>query len=255
MKDFIDKLDSIPLSNQDLLNIAKCLGKDLLTIRIRTYDELKNLNVNHINELFPYPVNSIYILLQTKDQNIGHWVLLMKNQNGIIYFDPYSFSLIESLEITKNDDFLYQLLVESQVDENEYKLQEIKQGISTCGRHVCVRSIFPVLSNKEYYEKVILPPIINKQVADSDVLINLLTAFLSDSDKIVKEFYNCVDCADKKILEEEFDKNYIESFDQNLSTDIPDIVDIKSYLSKNRKDIESTDIKNIGTGIERIYYI
>ena len=102
---------------------------------------------------------------------------------------------------------MYQLLdsSDSAVDQNEYKLQEFTQGISTCGRHVCVRSLFPVLTNKEYYEKVILPPIENKQVKDADVMINLLTAFLSNSDKIVKEFYNCINCEDSNstIIEEE----------------------------------------------------
>ena len=196
MKDFIDALESIPLSDKDLANIAKCLGKNLDTIRIMTYDKLHDFK--NLHELFSNKVDSIYILLQRKDTTVGHWVLLMKNIYGYVYFDPYSFSLIESLEITENDNYLYQLLDSSNsaVDENEYKLQEFTQGISTCGRHVCVRSLFPILTNKEYYEKVILPPIENKQVKDSDVLINLLTAFLSNSDDVIKEFYNCIDCED-----------------------------------------------------------
>ena len=196
MKDFIDALESIPLSDKDLANIAKCLGKNLDTIRIMTYDKLHDFK--NLHELFSNKVDSIYILLQRKDTTVGHWVLLMKNIYGYVYFDPYSFSLIESLEITENDNYLYQLLdsSDSAVDENEYKLQEFTQGISTCGRHVCVRSLFPILTNKEYYEKVILPPIENKQVKDSDVLINLLTAFLSNSDDVIKEFYNCIDCED-----------------------------------------------------------
>ena len=220
MKDFIDALESIPLSDKDLANIAKCLGKNLDTIRIMTYDKLHNFK--NLHELFSNTVDSIYILLQRKDTRVGHWVLLMKNIYGYVYFDPYSFSLIESLEITENDNYLYQLLDSSNsaVDENEYKLQEFTQGISTCGRHVCVRSLFPVLTNKEYYEKVILPPIENKQVKDSDVLINLLTAFLSDSDKIIKEFYNCVNCEDS-----------------------------------NQKVIENNFLEESGAGIERIYYI
>ena len=93
MKDFIDALEILPLSDKDLANIAKCLGKNLDTIRIMTYDKLHDFK--NLHELFSNTVDSIYILLQRKDTRVGHWVLLMKNIYGYVYFDPYSFSLIE----------------------------------------------------------------------------------------------------------------------------------------------------------------
>ena len=242
MKDFIDALESIPLSDKDLIAIAKCLGKNPNSIRIMTYSALHDFK--NLYELFSNAVDSIYILLQRVDTRVGHWVLLMKNSYGYVYFDPYSFSLIESLEITGNDNYLYQLLnsSDSAVDENEYKLQEFKQGISTCGRHVVVRSVFPVLTNKEYYEKVILPPIENKQVKDADVLINLLTAFLSNSDNVVKEFYNCIDCEDSIDIE-----NINTPLDYNKNDTITE------EESLDRKDIENIFSDEIS--LRRRYYI
>ena len=105
-----------------------------------------------------------------------------------------------------------------------------------------VRSVFPVLTNKEYYEKVILPPIENKQVKDADVLINLLTAFLSNSDDVVKEFYNCIDCEDSIDIE-----NINTPLDYNKNDTITE------EESLDRKDIENIFSDEIS--LRRRYYI
>lgn len=190
MDDLVKDLTKIPLSGDDLIEIAKKLGKQKEHMGWITYDSLNQ--INNISELFQGEINSVFLLIQPPNQNIGHWVTLGMNKNGIFYYDPYGLTIEQDIEITKSSSKLIQLLMGHDVDINKFKHQKFgtDEGaeINTCGRHDSLRAFFFMLSNQEYNDKIIMPLIKNGDVKNGDVIANLLTGFLSDSDKVVKTF-------------------------------------------------------------------
>ena len=190
MEDLVKNLTRIPLDGNDLIEIATKLGKNKDHMGWITYDSLDQ--INNISELFKGEINSIFLLIQPPMTNIGHWVTLGSNKNGLFYYDPYGLTPEQDIEITKSSSKLIQLLMGHTVDVNKYKHQlfgtDMGTEVNTCGRHDAMRAFFYMLSNKEYNDKIIMPLIKSGDVKNGDVVANLLTGFLSDSDKVVKMF-------------------------------------------------------------------
>ena len=190
MDDLIDDLTKIPLSGDDLIDIAVKLGKERSTMAWITYTSLND--VGSINDLFKDgQIDSIFILIQPEGQTIGHWVTLGSNEYGIFYYDPYGIDIEQDAQIAKSDRLIV-LLMGHMVDVNKFMHQKFGTDngseINTCGRHDAVRAFFSWMTNAEYNEKIIMPLIIRKQVKDPDIVVNLLTAFLSSSDKVIEQF-------------------------------------------------------------------
>ncbi len=187
--DLIQKLETIPLSGQDLIEICTKLGNP--DVMWMLYDDLSE--IRSLDELFQGGINTVLLLLQIKHedgiQSVGHWVALMDNKKSenVIYYDPYGLSINEDLQITNEPDLLSRLLSGKNVDINHFRHQNIKSEVNTCGRHTCLRSVFYFLSNKDYNDDIIMPPIKNKEVRDADIMISLITGLLSKSDEVVKK--------------------------------------------------------------------
>lgn len=197
MDDLNKKITEIPLSGKDLIEICVKLGKSQNTIKWILYDDLNT--IMNIDELFSDEIDSVFILLQPPNEKIGHWILLAINNHGLVWYDPYGLSIMEDLEITKQNDIIIKLINSSGVplDENTFQHQEFdtvnsgseQTNINSCGRHTATRSFFSWMTNKQYNDEIVMPLIKNGEVNKPDTIVNLLTAFLSDSDKIVEKFF------------------------------------------------------------------
>jgi len=191
MNDLIDDLNMIPLSGDDLVEICCKLGKPKGSVMWTTYSDLHKRT-----QLFPDGVDSIFVLMQPPNSQVGHWDMVGRNTNDVFFYDPYSLSLAESIEISKQDDMLPQLIMkaiggnESLYDENKFKHQNFGKGkdINTCGRHTVFRAFHSWMTNKQYNDFVIDPLVEDRDVKNPDVLVNLITGFLSKSDSVVEQF-------------------------------------------------------------------
>lgn len=194
MDNLNDDLTKIPLSGDDLIEIATKLGRNKDEMAWVTYDGLHMFDSLH--DLFnTKEIDTLFILMQPPGENIGHWATLgiAANPNGGFYwYDPYGFSIENVLQITKADNILLEFLRGQKVDENTHRHQKLGTDngaeINTCGRHDAVRVLFNHLTNDEYNSRVIMPLIDKKVVDNADTIVNLMTAFLSDSDKVVEQF-------------------------------------------------------------------
>lgn len=154
LTDDIAELKDQALSND---NITHAMKGDVSVI---LYTEL--VNHKNIRELFTQS-NNVVLLFPVEARNYGHYVGLMyyPDLDMVSVFDPYGMSIYEDI---KNSDYLMRqdtrvieslprLLKDSnvRVNVNRIRFQELKNGISTCGKHVIVRMIFrDILSHTDY---------------------------------------------------------------------------------------------------------
>lgn len=197
MDDLLNQLSAIPLSGEDLIDMATKMG-NAHTGWI-SYDDLNT--VRNINDLFMVnaqtgekKLNAVFVLLQIHNDAqmpvVGHWILLsLDDQNRVSYYDPYALSIEEDIKVTGESQLLPRLLQGVDVDVNRFKHQKFKDDIQTCGRHTAVRAFFHFMSNQEYNDQVVMPLIRTREVKDADTFVNLMTAFLSKSDMVVKTFF------------------------------------------------------------------
>ena len=139
----IDKLKRKALSDDEIFN-ALC-GHT----RIFLYQDI--MSAKTIDDLFG-PYDSVVILYE-KEPKVGHWVCLIRNGDTIEFFDSYGM-FPESEKDYIDHEFLRntgqlqnklaQLLHDAwnlgyKVEYNDYGMQVMKDGVSTCGRHVISR--------------------------------------------------------------------------------------------------------------------
>ena len=156
---------SIPLSSQDIRDSMD--GK----VKVIRYGELSEYN--NIDDLL-YPYGNVAILYQTKP-NYGHWTCIFKRKvkrgekkgyrrgpnEEIEFFDPYGIMLDDELEFipyqfrvesNQVNKYLTNLLMKSKypININHIPFQELKDGVNSCGRHVCLRMLLKNMSLKDY---------------------------------------------------------------------------------------------------------
>lgn len=172
----IENHESIALSNYEINNILNDKTK------ILTYKALPQFNdINQILE--PY---KNFIMLYMSRPNYGHWICVIKHPDRIEFFDPYGgkntpdeeLNMIndEVKEITnQNYPYLSQLLYDSNypIEYNNYKFQEHKKGINTCGRHCIVRVLFKKLLLDDYHD--LMTHLCNKLNMNYDQLVTYIT--------------------------------------------------------------------------------
>lgn len=147
MNSEIKNIEDVELSKQDIREMTSPNSPNVID-----YIELQR--IGNLDAVFK---NGGCILLIdtsiTADAKTGHWVLLL-HQGGknIEHFDSYGFGIDKELDIANRDLLRYgggnQLtphltaLIQKDgynVIENNHKLQILKDGINTCGRHCVVR--------------------------------------------------------------------------------------------------------------------
>ena len=188
----VNKIEEIPLSGDDLIAIAKCLGS--VRSKFMLYDDLPKFK--DVNELFGKDIDSIYLLLQIKNQetglsSVGHWVCFIfhREKNEYYWFDPYGLRITEDLSLTHEPDHIIKLVRGIKVEENTKQYQKFSSDINTCGRHCVVRSVFYHLNNKEY-DKLLISPMVPLPIKEADSLVALLTGLASKSDEVLITFFN-----------------------------------------------------------------
>lgn len=180
MKDIV-KLLSYSLTDSDMKKVFKPKR-----INIVLYQDLEKYK--HIDDLFKKSNFNHCILFfpENEQGNVGHWIAIIKHKNGTYeYFDPYkdvkgkdgiytpdeekkwlSKKIIRKLNIEQPT--LTNLFIESGITSimcNPYPFQEEKQGINTCGRHVCCRLLHSNLTIDEYWN------FIQKSAKNPDIFV------------------------------------------------------------------------------------
>jgi len=150
----IDRLKRKALSDDEIFNALS--GHT----RIFLYRDIVNMKT--IDDLFGN-YDSV-VLLYEKEPKVGHWVGLLRRGNVIEFFDSYGiFPDGEKEYLDKRFldlsgqrfNKLASLLLDAwnlgyTVEYNDYHLQVMQDGVSTCGRHVISRIWHKDMSIDEY---------------------------------------------------------------------------------------------------------
>lgn len=103
------------------------------------------------------------ILIQSRPTN--HWVLVMQLDDGSTLFqDSYGMfpsdqfnwipKSIQKMTNQNKKKILHIMETTPNMRYNQYKLQKSKTSISTCGKHCCVRALFPDLDENQYWDLI-----------------------------------------------------------------------------------------------------
>ena len=153
LKDLLNELDSMALSEAEFKRVANC-NSFLLFTDLAKYNSLEQL----------FQVNGDKILLALKSTpNFAHFMCICKqNNNRAIYFESYGKTIEElirespyTLDLSRGVNLLKKLENNSKIsiDYNRYCHQKnhMKNNpINTCGFHSANRIRYSHLSNKEY---------------------------------------------------------------------------------------------------------
>lgn len=166
-----------PMGDDDIKNY---LG---VSVPIIKYSQLENFE--SIEDILPN--NKTYvILLYESELNSGHWVIILRYNDIIEYFDPYGYEVDnpinwidehKNFELGQDKKFLSELLdnYKGKVIYNPIDYQVLKNDINTCGRHCVVRCLMNRKFNfnlKEYYNFMKL--IKNKLNTNYDIIVSNL---------------------------------------------------------------------------------
>lgn len=176
MNGIIKELKNVALSGSDIYNACE------KNIKVLKYGQL--LKFKNIDDAFN-PYNAISLLYELKN-NYGHWVLLLRHQknNTIEFFDSYGMFIDDQLKHVSDEfrnnsgqKFIYlsKLLADSKykIIYNSVKIQEKKNGVSSCGRHLCLRYLLRDMPLDQYV-KILKSDKCN----NSDDIVTYLTAFV-----------------------------------------------------------------------------
>ena len=172
----INRLKRKSLSDEEIFNALK--GRT----NIFLYGDI--LGATDIDELFG-DFDSAVILYE-KEPKLGHWVALLRRGNRIEFFDPYGiFPDLEKSYLNRDylvstgqnynklADLLYHSWNKYVVEYNNFRLQTMKDGVSTCGRHVIARIWNKKLSINQYYK--LINSFKKKFGLDADDVVAILT--------------------------------------------------------------------------------
>src|ERR1043166_5728715 len=173
-KKFIKHLEKISLSNTDVLKLLDGKANLVLYPDIRKYKNIDDL-------LGKY--GACVILYLTKE-NYGHWCCIFKqNKNTIQFFDSYGEMVDNALDYSMDPYFkkkkgmdlpllthmLYNCYNKYEIRFNNFKFQEDKTDVNTCGRFVVVRIWSKNLDEYEFND------FMNSTKYKPDELVSLLT--------------------------------------------------------------------------------
>lgn len=160
-----------PLSSTDI--------KSILPTRLITYNDLNNFS--SIDQLL---INDMVIILVPMEYlNQGHWICLIKNLDGIEYFDPYGFFPEEAKKYTvpniqNHNNLINKLMKNSpyQLSYNEIDFQAQDDNIATCGRWCILRCLMRYTGLYEF--ESIIKDLCKKYYLTPDEFVYIITEFL-----------------------------------------------------------------------------
>ena len=145
LKKVVDKEIAYQVSNIDIM---RAFQKSGYKITIKIYSQLEN--VNNLIQLLPKTKSACFILLQTSDKS-GHWIVIIRNNKTITYWDSYGIKADGELSNIPQDERyeldeenpLLQPLISSLSSDYNYIYNSIKfqdygsvrgSPVNTCGR-------------------------------------------------------------------------------------------------------------------------
>ena len=143
-----------PLTNYD---ISKILNNNC---KIIEYSDLYD-----IESLKDIMIDKCIVILYRSSDDSAHWCCIFEHDNNDIeFFDPYGTIIDNEIEQIKHVNPSYaqqyyhgkrliELILKGNYKDiiyNNYKMQELKSNINTCGRHVCCRLLFKDYSLDDY---------------------------------------------------------------------------------------------------------
>ncbi len=171
MEEILKMLMSKAFSDQDIL---KPIDN---TANLVTYKEL--VRYRSLNELLGKH-RACVILYDINQDSVGHWTVLIEHYNGELeFFDPYATAVDDWLQKAhpskrqKYHNHLTRLIYEDGRDiiYNDKVVQQMKDGINTCGRHVLCRLLLRDIAVDDYIN------IITTSKYKPDELVTLMTFF------------------------------------------------------------------------------
>ncbi len=129
--------NSYLVSNVDITRLVNY--PYLKIIQYKTLYEYKTLN-----QLLPQPKSILAILINTAPQQGGHWVILTRSNNNLMYFDSYGKAVDDELKFVQDkvllhedEPYLKHLIINSgmNLSQNKIKFQKYGNNINTCGKY------------------------------------------------------------------------------------------------------------------------
>jgi hypothetical protein len=141
-------IDSNPDSLSYLVSSIDLKNKINHKIKIIQYKNL--FKYNNLLQLLPNKISILVILINTSPSGTGHWVVLMRQDTLLTYFDSYGKQLDEELKYISNTNrtVLHEtnpylsILVSKLIKEgytlttNNIEFQRYANGVNTCGKYV-----------------------------------------------------------------------------------------------------------------------
>lgn len=169
------------ISSDDLL---KYFG-EMINDKIVKYSDLDNYKT--IEQLLP-DNNDFKIILIENQLNSGHWVVILRYDNTIEFFNSYGLmpsvdlNFIDNLQnkmLGQDIKFLNILLNECKnrfnIIYNKKRFQKLQPNINTCGRHTILRIImFQHFQLDLYKYNIFIEKLMNKYDYPADIICCLL---------------------------------------------------------------------------------
>jgi hypothetical protein len=143
-------------------------GSDILKILNNNTNIIEYKQLYNIEDLEDIFINGSCVILYRSAPNLAHWCCIFKNIYGLEFFDPYGCIIdneineIEEMNPNYANNYynnghkrLLELVLKTGYNEltyNNYKLQQMKHNINTCGRHCAVRLLFKNLNLEDYVD-------------------------------------------------------------------------------------------------------
>lgn len=169
------------VTNQDLHN------KIHHSIKIMEYPALAKCT--NILQILPNSFSILILLIETSSHS-GHWVMIVRQNNIITFFDSYGLKYDQELKFVNNNvrqqlhenPFLTPLfnLAKKQgftINYNKKRLQQFSPNINTCGKHVIAfaNAVLEGLNLKQYLK------LLDEQKSQTGL----------SYDNLVNELYEC----------------------------------------------------------------
>jgi hypothetical protein len=181
---------SYALSGRDIQSV---LGDE---IPIHSYGELADFST--IQDAWG-PRKAMVILYET-EKHSGHWCCVFEQNNKILVFDSYGFIPDKELKwidgITRKEldediphlsYLLYNAnrpfarkgsrLQESPVEYNNYKLQQMREGVATCGRWVIARLLLRHMS-VDHFARIFMKNRRFKNLSPDEIVVRITEPLL-----------------------------------------------------------------------------
>lgn len=143
-------------------------GTDIKTILKDKCNVIEYADLYNINSLEEVMKNDCVVILYRSSPDSAHWCCVYFNKEGICFFDPYGWIIDSEIDEIRSDNPYYgnmyypnkqliKLILKGNykhINYNNYKLQEMKSNINTCGRHVACRLLYKTDTLEEYVDRL-----------------------------------------------------------------------------------------------------